>query len=142
MTNITSNIKFQTNLFAEHSINFTPPPNDDISIRAIIDATALRYSEPFHKVNWIDIIDQELPMISHHRKSVMMHLTAQFSLNPALLVAKIFQDQQMATNYNMISDEEFRMSTKSFANTLSVSEQDFHRDEETDIDDSTLRYGL
>ena len=142
MTNITSNIKSQTNLFAEHSIDFTPPPDDDISIRAIIDATALRYSEQFHKVNWIDIIDQVLPMIGHHRKSVMMHLSAQYSLNPLLMVAKILQDQQGATNYNIISDEEFRISAKSFANTLSVSEQDFHGDEETDMDDSTLRYGL
>ena len=58
------------------------------------------------------------------------------------MVAKILQDQQGATNYNIISDEEFRISAKSFANTLSVSEQDFHRDEETDMDDSTLRYGL
>ena len=81
-------------------------------------------------------------MISHHRKSVIMHLAAQFSLNPALMVAKILQDQQDATNYNMMSDEEFRVSAKSFANTLSVSEQDFHRDEETDIGESTLRYGL
>ena len=142
MTNITINTKFQTNLFTEHSIDFAPPPDDDISIRAIIDATALRYSEPFHKVNWIDIIDQVLPLISHHRKSVMMHLSAQFSLNPLLMVAKIFQDQQRATNNKMISDEEFRISAKLFANTLSVSEQDFHRDEETDMDDSTLRYGL
>ena len=81
-------------------------------------------------------------MISHHRVSVMMHISAQYSLSPLLMVAKILQDQQGATNYNMISDEEFRISAKAFANTLSVSEQDFHGDEETDMDDSTLRYGL
>ena len=72
----------------------------------------------------------------------MMHVAAEYSLNPVLMVAKILQDQQGATNYNMISDEEFRISAKSFANTLSVSEQDFQGDEETGIDDSTLRYGL
>ena len=135
-------MKTKTNLFAEHSIDFTPPPNDDISIRAIIDATDLRYSEQFHWVNWVDIIEQSLPLISHHRKSVMMHVAAEYSVNPVLMVAKILQDQQGATNYNIISDEEFRISAKSFANTLSVSEQDFHRDEETDIGESTLRYGL
>ena len=81
-------------------------------------------------------------MIGHHRRSVMMHLSAQFSLNPLLMVAKTLQDQQGAKNHNIISDEEFRISAKAFANTLSVSEQDFHRDEETDMDDSTLRYGL
>ena len=72
----------------------------------------------------------------------MMHVAAEYSVNPVLMVAKILQDQQGATNNNMISDEEFRISAKSFANTLSVSEQDFHGDEETDMDDSTLRYGL
>ena len=81
-------------------------------------------------------------MIGHHRRSVMMHLSAQFSLNPLLMVAKTLQDQQGAKNHNIISDEEFRISAKAFANTLSVSEQEFHGDEETDMDDSTLRYGL
>ena len=122
-------------------MDFTPKPDDDISFRAIMDDTALRNSDELHKVDWSNIFDQVLPYISNHRRTVLAHIAGQFSVNPLLMVGKIIQDQHRAVNHNMTSDEEFRICFKSFANTLSRSEQHFDANEKG-VDISPLKYGL
>jgi len=106
-----------------------------------MDVAALRYSDELHKVDWSNIFHQILPYISNHRRNVLGHISGQFSINPLLIVGKIIQDQQRAINYNMASDEEFRISFTAFSNTLSQSEQDYDA-EEKDIDISPLEYVL
>ena len=106
-----------------------------------MDVAALRYSDELHKVDWSNIFHQILPYISNHRRNVLGHISGQFSINPLLIVGKLIQDQQRAINYNMASDEEFRISFTAFSNTLSQSEQDYDA-EEKDIDISPLEYVL
>ena len=129
------------NIILGLDIDLTPNPDDDISLLAIMNATALRYSDELHKIDWSNIFDHVLPHISNHRRNVLGHITGQFSINPLLIVGKIIQDKQRAINYNMLSDEEFRTSFKLFANTLSRSEQDFDA-EEQGTDTSPLKYVL
>ena len=128
-------------IFLGLTMDFTPKPDDEISLRAVMDDTALRYSDELHEVDWSNIFDQVLPYISNFRRTVLAHIAGQFSVNPLLMVGKIIQDQHRAVNHNMTSDEEFRICFKSFANTLSRSEQDFVA-EEKGLDISPLKYVL
>ena len=106
-----------------------------------MDVTTLRYSRELHNVDWVDIFNQLLPYMSNHRKQMLLHISSQFSVSPLLMAGKIIQDQRRAAYYSTTSDEEFRIFTKSFANSLSRSEQDF--DAETkQIDISPLEHAL
>lgn len=110
-------------------------------IRATMDNTTLRYTNDILKVDWDDIMVRTLPFVSPHRKNVMLHVAGQFSINPLLLLAKVIQEQNDISYHTMMSDDEFRMSAKSFANSLSRYEHDF---EAIDIktETSSIEYSL
>ena len=103
--------------------------------------TTLRYSRELHKVDWVDIFNQALPYMSNYRKQMLVHISGQFSVSPLLMLGKIIQDQQKAKYYNTKNDEEFRIFAKSFANSLSRSEQGFDAEAKKN-DISALGYAL
>ena len=99
-------------------------PDQRISIRDVVHKIPLRFSSKLHNVNWDDIIDQTLPHINNHRKNTIRHASGKYSINPVLILSKLVQDQKkISTRFQ--SDEEFMLSTNSFANELSKYEHQF-----------------
>ena len=99
-------------------------PDQRISIRDVVHKIPLRFSSTLHNVNWDDIIDQTLPHINNHRKNTIRHASGKYSINPVLILSKLVQDQKkISTRFQ--SDEEFMLSTNSFANELSRYEHKF-----------------
>ena len=126
--------------FTGHTINDKQRPNKEFSRRTIIDKTALRYSAALHTNDWTKIINQILPSFNHQRTSTLLHISGQFSVNPLLMLGRLIQEQK-SISHTMKSDEEFRISLKSFANALSRFDQEWkmkHIKSET----STLEYSL
>ena len=102
-----------------------------------MDKTHLRYVSKLHDVNWAYIVDQILPSLNHYRKSIIFHASGQFSISPLLLLSKVIQDEK----HGMTTDEEFRLSVKSFGNNLSWHDQEFDS-VNTKIESSSLEYSL
>ena len=98
-------------------------PVEDFSIRDVVDKISLRYSSQLHKVDWNNIIDQSIPHINTHRRNIVLHTSGQMSINPLLLLGKLIQDEKKISHI-LKSDEEFRLSLKSFANDLSRYDQE------------------
>ena len=99
-------------------------PDAPISIRDVVDKIPLRFSSKLHNVDWDNIIDQTLPHINNHRKNTIRHASGKYSINPMLILSKLVQDQkEISTRFQ--SDEEFMLSTNSFANELSRYEHKF-----------------
>ena len=116
-------------------------PLSDLSLQMVGDETFLRYSGELQKIDWVEVFDKELSFISYHRQKAALHICGQFSISPLIMLGKLIQDQRKTTSYDMQSDEEFRFSSKSFANTLSLSEQEFD-DEKKKLGRNALRYAL
>ena len=126
--------------FTVHNVDDKERRDEEFSFRANVDKTHLRYSSKLHGVNWAYIADQILPSLNLYRKSVLFHSAGQFSTNPLLLLSKVMQDEKYTTHI-MKSDQEFRLSIKSFANDLSRYAQEFDT-ENTKIETSSLEYSL
>ena len=101
----------------------------------------LRYSSHLNTIDWEDLLNKELPLTSHHRKNILLHLSGQYSINPLLLLSKIVIDQTDVYGYAIKSDEEFRTSLKAFANDLSRYDQDFDS-QNIKAETSSLEYSL
>ena len=99
-------------------------PDAPISIRDVVDKIPLRFSPKLHNINWDEIIDQTLPHINNHRKNTIRHASGKYSINPMLILSKLVQDQKDIST-RLQSDEEFMLSTNSFANELSRYEHKF-----------------
>ena len=96
-----------------------------VSIRKVMDNMVLRYSADVQEVDWMGVLNHALPLMSYYRKTVILHLCGEFSINPMLILGNIIQNQDSNLQYNLKSDEEFRNSIKLFANTLSRHDHDF-----------------
>ena len=123
-----------------HNVDDKERRDEEVSFRAVVDKTHLRYSSKLHGVNWAYIADQILPSLNHYRKSVLFHSAGQFSTNPLLLLSKVMQDEKHSS-HGLKTDEEFRSSLKSFANDLSRYDQEFDF-VNTKIETSSLEYSL
>ena len=105
-----------------------------------MDKMSLRYSEKLHNLDWTNIIHQNIPYINNQRKKIILHVSGQFSINPLLLLSKLVLDQNELSHISK-SDEEFRLSIKSFANQLSSYGQEFDA-VKTKAEMSRLEYSL
>ena len=103
--------------------------------------TPLRYSSNLLSIDWNHLVENDIPLLNHQRKNSVLHLAGQFSVNPLLLLSKVIQDEHDVSSYTMKSDEEFRMSLKSFANNLSRYDHDYDA-ESIEIKTSSLEYSL
>ena len=111
------------------------------SQRDMMDNTPLRYSSNLLSIDWKYLIEKDLPLLSHQRKNSILHVAGQFAVNPLLLLGKIIQEKNDLLGHSMKSDEEFRMSIKSFANNLSRYDHEFDA-ESMKIETSSLEYSL
>ena len=102
---------------------------------------ALRYSAELQNVDWMNILDQALPLTNPYRKYSILHYSGQFSINPVLILGKVVLDQEDVSKYILRNDEEFRDSIKVFANALSRHDQDFDHEGNT-LEISTLQHAL
>ena len=115
-------------------------PDAPISIRDVVDKIPLRFSPKLHTINWDEIIDQTLPHINNHRKNTIRHASGKYSINPVLILSKLVQDQKkISTRFQ--SDEEFMLSTNSFANELSKYEHQFDA-QSPKVEISRVEYSL
>ena len=106
-----------------------------------MDNMALRYTNDLLTVNWDDVMGRTLPFMGQHRKNLILHVGGQFSINPLLLLGKVIQEENDISHSMMMSDQEFRMSIKSFANELSRYQHDFDN-EDGNIGKSQIEYSL
>ena len=88
--------------------------DDGVPFRDVIHRTSLRYTADLDHIDWVHIVDQSLPSINHYRKTVILHASGQFGINPMILLAKVIHDQKNIS-FAMLSDQEFRVTVKSFA---------------------------
>ena len=109
--------------------------------RAIIESMDLRYSSHLHKINWDHLLEKELSPISEHRKSVILHLSGQYSISPLLLLSKVVLDRTDGYGYATKSDTEFKTSLKAFANRLSRHAQEYES-QFTLLETTDLEYSL
>ena len=114
--------------------------DNDFVLQFALDNTALRYATNLLTVDWTNIVNEALPFTSIHRRRMILHCAGRFAINPVLLLSKVIQDQHDVA-HTMISDEEFRMSLKSFANDLSRYDEDFEA-KNIETKTSNLEYTL
>lgn len=102
---------------------------------------SLRYTDSLRSVNWRNILDMELPLTNRQKKNIILHLSGQYAIHPVLLMSKISLDENNMIEYAMKTEDEFRISLRSFANNLSRYDQDFESDSITTIA-SSVEYCL
>ena len=102
---------------------------------------SLRYTGSLRSINWRDILDMELPLTNSHKKNIILHLSGQYAIHPVLLLSKVSVDENNMMEYAMKTEDEFRISLRSFANDLSRHDQDFDSESITTIP-SSLEYSL
>ena len=128
------------NDFIGRKINRMRIPVEDFSVQDVLDKISLRYSSQLHRIDWANIIDQSVPNINIHRRKMILHTSGQMSINPVLLLSKLIQDEREISHI-LMSDEEFRLSLKSFANDLSRYDQEFNA-VNAKIEMTTLEHSL
>ena len=68
--------------------------DDGFPVVGLMDKISLRYSANLHKIDWTDIIEHALPSITSLRRSIILHASGQFAINPLLILAKVIQEQK------------------------------------------------
>ena len=126
-------------MYVNHDIGKT---KNDFALQAVLEGTTLRYTSNLHGIDWENMINNELSITSNDRKSNILHMSGQYSINPLILLSKVILDETDIYRYVMKSDNEFRLSLKSFANELSKYDQDFDSETATVEASSSLEYSL
>ena len=98
---------------------------DAISAEAIMNKMNLRYTYDLHNVDWKNVIRGSLPFLSPHREGNILHISGEYSINPLVLLTKVFLDEnENKIKYSRTSDKEYTKNLKRFANGLSIHYQE------------------
>ena len=85
----------------------------------------LRYTYDLHNVDWKNVIRGSLPFLSPHREENILHISGEYSINPLVLLTKVFLDEnENKIKYSRTSDKEYTKNLKRFANGLSIHYQE------------------
>ena len=91
-------------MYVTHDIGKT---QNDFALQAVLEGTTLRYTSNLNGIDWENMINNELSITSNDRKSNILHMSGQYSINPLLLLSKVVLDETDIYRYVMKSDNEF-----------------------------------
>ena len=97
-----------------------------ISAKAIMDMMTFRYAPNLHKVDCRKYVKRALPFLSDNRRSSILHISGEFSINPLLILTNVLIEEEKNRPYSTRSDKDFSKDLKRFANDLSLNYQEGH----------------